>query len=72
MRQSSDTLCSRRRADSLISPRALRSGIVSVSAKDLATNEEQSIQVNPRGTLSQEEIEKIASEFDTGEVAVKG
>jgi molecular chaperone DnaK len=48
------------------------SGIVSVSAKDLATNEEQSIQVNPRGTLSQEEIEKIASEFDTGEVAVKG
>jgi molecular chaperone DnaK len=47
-------------------------GIVSVSAKDLATNEEQSIQVNPRGTLSQEEIEKIASEFETGEVAVKG
>ena len=47
-------------------------GIVSVSAKDLATNEEQSIQVNPRGTLSQDELEKIASEFDTAELAVKG
>ena len=47
-------------------------GIVSVSAKDLATNEEQSIQVNPRGTLSQDELEKIASEFGADEVAVKG
>ena len=47
-------------------------GIVSVSAKDLATNEEQSIQVNPRGTLSQEELEKIASEFGSDELAVKG
>ncbi len=47
-------------------------GIVSVSAKYLATNEEQSIQVNPRGTLSQDELEKIASEFDTAELAVKG
>ena len=47
-------------------------GIVSVSAKDLATNEEQSIQVNPRGTLSQEELEKIADNFGTDEIAVKG
>ena len=47
-------------------------GIVSVSAKDLTTNEEQSIQVNPRGTLSQEELEKIADNFGTDEIAVKG
>jgi molecular chaperone DnaK len=47
-------------------------GIVSVSAKDLSTSEEQSIQVNPRGTLTQEELAKIADEFDADEVAVRG
>jgi molecular chaperone DnaK len=47
-------------------------GIVSVSAKDLATNEKQSIQVNPRGTLTNDELEKIAGEFDSDEVAVRG
>ena len=47
-------------------------GIVSVSAKDLATNEVQSIQVNPRGTLSQDELAKIAEDFETDELKVKG
>ena len=44
-------------------------GIVSVSAKDLATNQAQSIQVNPRGALSEEEVEKLSSEYA---VQVKG
>ncbi len=47
-------------------------GIVSVSAKDLATNQAQSIQVNPRGTLSPEELAKLASEYAGDAVAVKG
>ena len=48
-------------------------GIVSVSARDLATGRAQSIQVNPRGTLSPEEIERLARQYDQGnEVAVKG
>ena len=34
-------------------------GIVSVSARDLATGKEQSITVNATGTLSDEEIERI-------------
>jgi molecular chaperone DnaK len=38
-------------------------GIVSVSAKDLGTNQAQSIQVNPRGLLSEEEVEKLSSEY---------
>ena len=47
--------------------------IVSVSARDLATGRAQSIQVNPRGTLSPEEIEQLALEYGQGnEVAVKG
>ena len=47
-------------------------GIVSVSAKDLATNEEQSIQVNPRGTLSPDELDKLVDEFSGDEIRVKG
>ena len=47
-------------------------GIVSVSAKDLATNQEQSIQVNPRGTLSPEELEKLTEDYASDEVAAKG
>jgi len=47
-------------------------GIVSVSARDMATNEEQSIQVNPRGTLTQEELERLAGEYDSDEIAIKG
>jgi len=47
-------------------------GIVSVSAKDIATNEVQSIQVNPGGTLSPEELEKLAGEYGADEVQVRG
>jgi molecular chaperone DnaK len=49
-------------------------GIVGVSAKDLETNQEQSIEVNPRGLLSPEELEKLAQEYGDvdEEVAVKG
>ena len=47
-------------------------GIVSVSARDLATQQEQSIQVNPRGTLSPDELEKLVNEYRGDEVAVKG
>jgi len=47
-------------------------GIVSVSARDQVTGERQGIQVNPRGTLSPEELEKLADEFESEEVAVKG
>ena len=48
-------------------------GIVSVSARDLATGRAQSIQVNPRGTLTPEEIERLASMYQqSDEVAVKG
>jgi molecular chaperone DnaK len=38
------------------------SGIVNVSARDLATGKAQGIQINPAGGLSQEEIERIISE----------
>ncbi len=48
-------------------------GIVSVSARDLATGRAHSIQVNPRGTLTPEEIERLANMYQQGdEVAVKG
>ncbi len=48
-------------------------GIVSVSARDTLTNQAQSIQVNPRGTLTPEELEKLAGEYaGDQEVAVKG
>ena len=47
-------------------------GIVAVSARDLATGEKQGIQVNPRGTLTAEELEKLSSDFEeSAEVAVK-
>jgi len=39
-------------------------GIVSVSARDLATNQSQSIQINPAGGLSKEEIERLVQEAD--------
>jgi molecular chaperone DnaK len=47
-------------------------GIVSVSAKDLATQQAQSIQVNPRGTLTPEEVTRLAAEYAADAVAVKG
>ena len=43
-------------------------GIVSVSARDLATNQEQSIQVNPRGTLAPEELDHLVDEYGTDSV----
>ncbi|MGE0641343.1 MAG: molecular chaperone DnaK [Thermoanaerobaculia bacterium] len=39
-------------------------GIVSVSARDVATNQSQTIQINPAGGLSKEEIERLVSEAD--------
>jgi molecular chaperone DnaK len=39
-------------------------GIVQVTAKDLATGREQSIQVNPAGGLSKEEIDRMIAEAD--------
>ncbi|MCG8589155.1 MAG: Hsp70 family protein, partial [Proteobacteria bacterium] len=47
-------------------------GIVSVSARDLATGKEQSITVNATGTLSEEEIERIIEENELYEVELKG
>jgi molecular chaperone DnaK len=46
-------------------------GIVSVSARDLATGKEQSIQVNATGTLSDEEIHRIIDENELYEVQLK-
>ncbi|MEN8181940.1 MAG: molecular chaperone DnaK [Myxococcota bacterium] len=46
-------------------------GIVSVSARDLATGKEQSITVNATGTLSEEEIQRIIDENELYEVKVK-
>ena len=46
-------------------------GIVSVSARDLATGKEQSITVNATGTLSDEEISQIIEENDLYEVQLK-
>ena len=43
-------------------------GIVSVSARDLATDGEQSITVNATGTLSDEEIERIVAENEGNEL----
>jgi molecular chaperone DnaK len=37
-------------------------GIVNVSARDVSTNQSQSIQINPSGGLSQEEIERLVEE----------
>jgi len=39
-------------------------GIVSVSARDLATNLSQSIQINPSGGLSEAEVERLVAEAD--------
>jgi molecular chaperone DnaK len=47
-------------------------GIVSVSARDLATGLEQSITVNATGTLSDEEISEIIEENELYEVQLKG
>jgi molecular chaperone DnaK len=46
-------------------------GIVSVSARDLATGKEQSITVNATGTLSDDEIQQIIEENELYEVAIK-
>jgi len=39
-------------------------GIVNVSARDVATNKSQSVQINPAGGLSQEEIGRLVREAD--------
>jgi molecular chaperone DnaK len=39
-------------------------GIVNVSARDMATNQSQSIQINPAGGLSNDEIERLVVEAD--------
>ena len=46
-------------------------GIVSVSARDLATGKEQSITVNATGTLTEDEIQRIIREQELFEVALK-
>jgi molecular chaperone DnaK len=40
-------------------------GIVNVSARDMATNASQSIQINPAGGLSKEEVERLVDEART-------
>jgi molecular chaperone DnaK len=40
------------------------SGIVSVSARDLATNKSQGIQINPAGGLTKDEIERLVQEAE--------
>jgi molecular chaperone DnaK len=37
-------------------------GIVNVSSRDMATNQSQSIQINPAGGLSKEEVERLVEE----------
>jgi molecular chaperone DnaK len=39
-------------------------GIVNVSARDMATNLSQSIQINPAGGLSEEEVERLVAEAE--------
>jgi molecular chaperone DnaK len=39
-------------------------GIVNVSARDMATNQSQSIQINPAGGLSEDEVQRLVSEAD--------
>jgi molecular chaperone DnaK len=46
-------------------------GIVSAAARDLATGKEQSITVNARGTLSDEEIQRIIVDNELYEVQLK-
>jgi molecular chaperone DnaK len=47
-------------------------GIVSASARDLATGKEQSITVNATGTLSEEEIERITRENELHDLPATG
>lgn len=47
------------------------SGMVSVSARDLATGAEQSITVNSTSTLTAEELEQIVADNEAGEVQFK-
>src|SRR6185295_7920236 len=37
-------------------------GIVNVSSRDMATNQSQSIQINPAGGLSKDEVERLVDE----------
>ena len=39
-------------------------GIVNVSARDMATNQSQSVQINPAGGLSKDEIERLVDEAE--------
>jgi molecular chaperone DnaK len=39
-------------------------GIVSVAARDLATNKSQSVQINPAGGLSRDEIDRLVQEAE--------
>ena len=45
------------------------SGIVNVSARDMATGRAQGIQINPAGGLSQEEIDQIIEEAEASKAA---
>ncbi len=47
------------------------SGIVSVAAHDIETDQEQSIQVNPRGTLTPDEVKKLADEYADDDIELK-
>jgi molecular chaperone DnaK len=40
-------------------------GIVNVSARDMATNQSQSMQISPAGGLSKEEVDRLVEEADT-------
>jgi molecular chaperone DnaK len=44
-------------------------GIVNVSARDMATNLSQSIQINPAGGLSREEVDRLVEEADAHALA---
>ena len=44
-------------------------GIVNVSARDMATNLSQSIQINPAGGLSEDEIQRLVAEADSNSQA---
>jgi molecular chaperone DnaK len=44
-------------------------GIVNVSARDMATNLSQSVQINPAGGLSEDEVQRLVTEADTNSQA---
>jgi molecular chaperone DnaK len=44
-------------------------GIVNVSARDVATNTSQSIQINPAGGLSEDEVQRLVTEADNNSQA---